>query len=62
MMLDTSGMSEFQQQYWMARQKEIVQIHESRKLRRCEGVKKERDSWLLKVDKVRKSGEGFWGL
>jgi hypothetical protein len=32
MMLDTSGMSEFQQQYWMAGQKEIVEIHESRKL------------------------------
>jgi hypothetical protein len=31
MMLDTSRMSEFQQQYWMARQKEIVQIHELRK-------------------------------
>jgi predicted transcriptional regulator len=30
MTLDTSGMSEFQQQYWIARQKEIVQIHKSR--------------------------------
>ena len=31
MIIDTSGMFEFQQQYWIARQKEIGQIHESRK-------------------------------
>ncbi|XP_059433848.1 myrcene synthase, chloroplastic-like [Corylus avellana] len=31
MMLDTSRMSDFQQQYWMARQKEIIEIQESRK-------------------------------
>ncbi|KAE7997481.1 hypothetical protein FH972_002117 [Carpinus fangiana] len=31
MMLDTTRMSKFQQHYWMACQKEIVEIQESRK-------------------------------
>jgi len=31
MILDTSRMSELQQQYWKARQKEIIECQESRK-------------------------------